>query len=603
MKNADGTQPKISLWLLLRRTFPPFLKAVPLFLAGWTLISILHGLSWGVETLVNAHLFDAVAEAVTGNQGLTAVLGMLAVLGIVTLLSQVLNGVDNFLYMVFLQRAEGPFNRRILQKAGRLDPLLYENAETLDDINKAQNGSTRAIQLCLTIVSTLTFYLPYFIFMGIYLFTLKPILAISLLVVFLPTLISHLIRSTVFTKYEDYAAPMRRQMTSYEEAVCSRELFRETRLLGGFSFFLGKYLRSIKLLNKATWKAEGTTGLWDLITRLITIVGYGGVLFLLIDALLKGDITIGAFAAVFSSIGMLFGIMEEVICYRIGSISRDLGPIRNYLRFLELPERPAAEAAYTRPGSVEAQHLTFTYPSADRPSLQDVSLSLAPGETVAIVGPNGAGKTTLVKLLTGLYPPQEGSVFLGGLDTRTTAPSSLCSAVSGVFQQYERYKLTLRDNIFLGDIRREGTDEELLETAAQAGVLVDSDAYPEGLDTLLAREFDGVDVSGGQWQRIAIARGLYRTSDFIVLDEPTAAIDPLEESNIYRRFAEISRGKTALIVTHRLGSARIADRIVVMGEGRIVESGTHEELLRKDGKYTQMWQAQAQYYTESEAEA
>ena len=286
MKNADGTQPKISLWLLLRRTFPPFLKAVPLFLAGWTLISILHGLSWGVETLVNAHLFDAVAEAVTGNQGLTAVLGMLAVLGIVTLLSQVLNGVDNFLYMVFLQRAEGPFNRRILQKAGRLDPLLYENAETLDDINKAQNGSTRAIQLCLTIVSTLTFYLPYFIFMGIYLFTLKPILAISLLVVFLPTLISHLIRSTVFTKYEDYAAPMRRQMTSYEEAVCSRELFRETRLLGGFSFFLGKYLRSIKLLNKATWKAEGTTGLWDLITRLITIVGYGGVLFLLIDACL-----------------------------------------------------------------------------------------------------------------------------------------------------------------------------------------------------------------------------------------------------------------------------------------------------------------------------
>lgn len=133
--------------------------------------------------------------------------------------------------------------------------------------------------------------------------------------------------------------------------------------------------------------------------------------------------------------------------------------------------------------------------------------------------------------------------------------------------------------------------------------MVDSDAYPEGLDTLLAREFDGVDVSGGQWQRIAIARGLYRTSDFIVLDEPTAAIDPLEESNIYRRFAEISRGKTALIVTHRLGSARIADRIVVMDEGRIVESGTHEELLRKDGKYTQMWQAQAQYYTESEAEA
>ena len=252
---------------------------------------------------------------------------------------------------------------------------------------------------------------------------------------------------------------------------------------------------------------------------------------------------------------------------------------------------------------MEAQHLTFTYPSADRPSLQVVSLSLAPGETVAIVGPNGAGKTTLVKLLTGLYPPQEGSVFLGGLDTCTTAPSSLCSAVSGVVPQSERYKLTRRDNIFLGDIRREGTDEELLETAAQAGVLVDSDAYPEGLDTLLAREFDGVDVSGGQWQRIAIARGLYRTSDFIVLDEPTAAIDPLEESNIYRRFAEISRGKTALIVTHRLGSARIADRIVVMDEGRIVESGTHEELLRKDGKYTQMWQAQAQYYTESEAEA
>ena len=239
--------------------------------------------------------------------------------------------------------------------------------------------------------------------------------------------------------------------------------------------------------------------------------------------------------------------------------------------------------------------MSFSYPGSETKAVEHVNLTIKPGETIAIVGQNGAGKSTLVKLLTGLYLPTEGTVEIGGIDSRKISSHSIYRGITGIFQKYQRYKLTLQENVQISDLQTQ--DQQHLETAVKkADLELDHETFPQGYDTMLSREFDGVDLSGGQWQRVALARGFYRVHDLVVLDEPTAAIDPLEETRIYEKFAELSKDKTAVIVTHRLGSAKIADRIVVMDQGRIVAIGTHDQLMRERGKYAEMYQAQAQWY-------
>ena len=244
---------------------------------------------------------------------------------------------------------------------------------------------------------------------------------------------------------------------------------------------------------------------------------------------------------------------------------------------------------------IVAENISFTYPGKDEPAVKNISLTINAGETIAIVGANGAGKSTLVRLLTGIYRPKEGKVIIGGLDTAKTAPSSLYQNTSGIFQKYQRYKMTLAENVAISDTAHPPEVSKMAAALKESGF----EAYENGtvkFDHMLAPEFDGIDLSGGQWQRLAIARGLYRANGFIVLDEPTAAIDPIEETRIYKQFQDLAHGKCAMVVTHRLGSAKLAHRIIVMDGGEIVGTGTHEELLAAPGKYADMWAAQAQWY-------
>lgn len=331
--------------------------------------------------------------------------------------------------------------------------------------------------------------------------------------------------------------------------------------------------------------------------RFMLLSGYVGTIIMLFYYLFQGEIGVGAFAAVFSSLDQMFDTMDGVFNYQIGSITRNFGAAQNYYTFLNLKEREGTDPGAIERGNIELNGVSFTYPNSSKPALKDINLTVRKGETIAIVGVNGSGKSTLTRLLSGLYLPDKGRMFVDGRDASEIAPSRLYRGVSAVFQRYQSYKMSVDENVRISETGKTAANEAVVrDVLEKADFPLDNGKLTEGLNTMLGKDFGGIDLSGGQWQRLAIARGLYRDHELIILDEPTAAIDPLEEADIYRKFAEISRDKTAFIVTHRLGSAQIADRIIVMDSGRIEDMGTHEELMQREGKYREMYHAQAKWY-------
>ncbi|MBN2851938.1 MAG: ABC transporter ATP-binding protein, partial [Clostridia bacterium] len=597
MSEKNMKKKDISFLRLLIKLFPMMFKAAPVMFLAVNIVAIVHGTSFAVITLFTQKFFDSVTKAVALETSIRTVILLGLALGGVTIGSQLLNGFHNFIYNPLETKIAGRLMMMIHQKASLIEPIEYERTETLDDINKAKQGMNNSTGLILQVTNIFTFYLPYCIFMTVYLYKLKPILAISLVIVFIPLFITQLVRGAVFNKLEDQAAPVRREFEYYESCIGDREYFKETYILGATRFFKNLYSVTLKLLNRKIWEAEYKTVRIEFSMRILTLLGYFAILYMLMDALLKGEISVGAFAAVFTSIGMMFGMLEEIVCRHMGYMTKNLGTVRNFVRFLDLPERSGVEKSINPSRGISIKNISFRYPGASEDSIKEVSLEIKPEETIAIVGENGAGKTTLVKLLTGIFVPDNGDILIDGQNTKETSSHSIYQAVSGVFQNYQKYQMTLSDNISISDIENLNETEENIDLSAKKSDLsVEDESFPDGYDTMLSREFDGVDLSGGQWQRVAIARGFYKEHDMVVLDEPTAAIDPFEEAKIYKKFIEISKNKVSVIVTHRLGSAKTADRIIVMDKGKIVDIGSHEELIMSDNLYSKMFKAQAKWY-------
>jgi ATP-binding cassette subfamily B protein len=593
----------ISLWKIISTVTSMTFAARPSYFIISNIVGILHGTSHGLRTLMTQVFFDYVTLLISDSGVFRKVILMAIALGLALILSQILNGIDNFMLNNKENIMVGYIGKKINEKAGKIDFIAFENTEYLNDIKKAKEGMANSAELLSVLTSIFTLYLPYFIFMAWYLCKLNPILTITLVIIFIPTALTQIVRVKVFTDLAHASAPIRREYEYYERCIVDREYYKETRVLGAFEYFKNLYIASLRLLNKEIWRAEKKAGLIELWMKMITLLGYMGVLYLLVTSLLSGDISVGAFGAVFSSIVFMFSVMEEIICRRMGTITSNLGTIKNLIRFLDMPERIGEDVVIQGVPNISIDKVYFAYPGANKTCISNVSLEIKEGETIAIVGENGAGKTTLVKLMMGLYLPIGGKVFIGGADTAKASPKSIYGNISAVFQRYQRYKMTIGENIKISSLKN-GLQQNILEqkkslqeALGKADLELDEDKFKDGYETMLSREFDGVDLSGGQWQRVAIARGFYRAHNMIVLDEPTAAIDPAMETKIYRKFDEMSQGKTAIIVTHRLGSAKIANRIVVMEQGQIAEIGSHEELMNKKGKYSEMYEAQSKWYS------
>ena len=429
---------------------------------------------------------------------------------------------------------------------------------------------------------------------------IAPLFAPVMLLAPLPLWLAARSRGRAFYRFARDTTPRDRQRRYLRDVLTDRDAAKEVRAFGLAAFLSARrcalWDERVLELRRVADRHLGLT----VVANVAAAAILSGALLGLIALTLADHVSLAGAGAAAATVVFL-GQRLTAAAGSAGILAETALFIDDYLALVA-----AAPAAAGKPDSagnsprqlhVRAEGVTFSYTGGRAPALRDVSLEIAPGEVVALVGENGSGKTTLAKLLAGLYLPESGSVTMNGVDTAGPARDELRRSVAVIFQDFIRYALTARENIALGAHERLGDEEGIYEAAKRAGAHDELVRLPEGYETVLDPAFeDGFDLSVGQWQRVAIGRALFRDAPFVILDEPTAALDARAEHDLFTRIREILAGQSVLLISHRFPSVRMADRIHVMHAGRIVETGTHEELLARGGRYADLFALQAAPY-------
>jgi ABC-type multidrug transport system fused ATPase/permease subunit len=395
-------------------------------------------------------------------------------------------------------------------------------------------------------------------------------------------------------------SPQERELDYLSGLLEQKDPVFELKLFGSVRYILDKWKRiNRQVLSErlaTTLKAER----YCAVSFLLIVVWTVFVFVYLLDSLSAHRISIDVFIAVIISLNAVLNLSDS-LSWTFSEALRKCIFMKYYDEFMRFSNEADAARALESPEDpdIEFSHVSFTYPGTDQEILHDVSFTMAKGRRIALVGENGAGKSTIIKLLVRLYKPSRGAILINGVNLNDIPRDGIRTLFSAVFQDYAFYSLSLRENTAFGDIAKLNDDGELRKALAMgmAGDLVS--LSPRGLDTNLGKiEDDGIDLSGGQKQRLAISRACAGNGAFIILDEPTAAMDPAAESRLYETFAEIMKNRGCVMVSHRLASARLADRIILIDKGRIAESGSHGELMERNGLYAFMYRKQAEWYEE-----
>jgi ATP-binding cassette subfamily B protein len=491
-------------------------------------------------------------------------------------------------------------NLMILEKALTLKLAHFEDSEFYDKLTRARReASTRPLSLV-----TRTFGLVQngisLISYGVLLVQFSPWTVLILIAGGIPEFLAEAKFSGDKFRLFRWRSPETR-MQMYLETVLAREDFvKEVKLFQFGDKLLERYKQIFAKLFAEDRKLTLRRDSWGFVLGLLGTVAFYGAYGWIALAAIQGSLTLGQMTMYL----LLFKQGQSAVSASLSAVSgmyEDNLYLSNLYEYLEqpVPEREGELRQGPTPGDgVRFEQVSFTYPGSDEPVLRKISLHLTPGVSLALVGENGSGKTTLIKLLTRLYQPDSGRITLDGLDLQQWDADSLRQRIGVIFQDFGRYQFLVGENIGAGDMNH-FEDRERWEEAAKMGMAQEFiNKLPEGYDTQLGKWFKGGrELSGGQWQKIALSRAFMRSkADLLVLDEPTATMDAAAEATIFEHFRDLSRGKMTVLISHRFSTVRMADQIVVIDKGRIVEQGSHEELMQLGGQYAYLFSLQAEGY-------
>lgn len=566
-------------------------------------MTVYNGIMPLVGTLISAHLLDQVVKSFT--QEVDLVIPLLLQFGYL-FLNSLTTSLTSMVTQLTGEAVTNHVKVKIMNKAKQVDLASFDMPdfyERLENANREANmRPVNILRSTFDLVSQLISMISYVAVLTVILRTLPPS-GILFFLLFIGLTVTSAAVSFHFRRkkfnYMFHRSKDRRKMAYYSDLLVNKDMVKEVRLFSLSDLLIGKYNTIFRGYFKGIKKLTWQEGLWNLSLSLARAV-MNGVLFYMVATnvgqIEEYSVYTGALNAISSALAMIItmlaGIYEGSLF--IDNMIEFMKEKQTIKPIVDPPVQPKVHCGHT----IELRNVSFRYPGASHDVIHDMNLTIHAGSTVALVGLNGAGKTTLIKLITRLYDPTEGTILLDGRDIREYDVSALYGLYGIIFQDFGRYAETAGDNIAFGCISRK-MDPQTVEAAARnAGADRFIEAMPQRYDTTLTRYFekDGTELSIGQWQKLSVARAFYSDADILILDEPTASLDAIAEQEIYQQFDHLREGKTSIFVSHRLSSATIADRILVLENGCLVEQGSHEELMALGGKYHRLFSTQAKRY-------
>jgi ATP-binding cassette subfamily B protein len=584
----------------LRQALKLVWQAAPRWSTASVALSALQGLlpvTLVYLTALTINRMVAIIDSQSGWDEFASILPLLILDGLVLLAEQLLQNIQSYVYLVI-----GEYNRESLcdlvyRKAMTLDMEHFDRQEYYNQLQRATTDALEAPLGMLQAVNTLLRSVLALVTMGSVLISYAGWLPLALLVGILPLMISNLRHNRTMYAWHRANAVNRRWMNYYSWLMTVTQAAAEMRLFNlGEHFLSAQQKIRIKLRDERLDLTRRHMMLGQTLAELAGMLVLVGLLLWMVNAAMQGLFSWGGLAAFYQIVNQGRKVMRALASSMSDAMSQRLA-IDEILSFIKLEPFITDEPdAITPPAGlnkrVQFEKVSFRYPGSELYALKNFDLTIPAGQIVAIVGENGAGKSTLIKLLCRFYDPDAGRVTWDGVDLRSMLQDDLHRRVTVLFQQYISYHASAAMNIALGDLSAREDQARIEAAAQQARVDEVILSLPDGYDTVLGKWFGYADLSGGEWQRLALARAFLRKADLIILDEPTSAMDTWSEAAWMERFRDLVDGHTALIVTHRFSMAMQADIIHVMSEGQVVESGTHHELIAQNGLYAQSWKQQ-----------
>jgi ATP-binding cassette subfamily B protein/ATP-binding cassette subfamily C protein len=495
-------------------------------------------------------------------------------------------------------------NERILEKALRLEVRHFEDSEVYDRMQNARReAASRPLSLALQAVAVGQNLVTLLALSGL-LLRLSPASVLVIVAASVPAFLAEARLSGESFRVLTWRAPEGRRLNYLEWILTRDSHVKEVKLYGLGPTVLARYRALFRRFFDEDRRIARKKLRAGLAYGLLSLAAFYAMYALMAARAARGALSLGDLTLYIAVFRQGQGAVQAVL-QAVAAVYEDALFMANLFDYLDLPTggeapriTPPRSPARGRPLPLELRGVSFRYPGREAWALRDVSLTLAPGEKLGLVGENGAGKSTLVKLLLRLHEPTEGEIRYGGVDLRDMDPEDLRLRVGAVFQDFVRYQFSAAENIGLGDPRRLEDRHRIAEAARRGGAAELVAALPQGYDTVLGGWFEaGHELSAGQWQKLAVARAFMREeAELLILDEPTASIDAEAEHELFQRFQALAADRTAIVISHRFSTVRIADRIAVLHGGRLEELGSHRELLEHDGRYARLFRLQAAGY-------